>query len=359
MIKPRYVAAGLLLLALFLPATQGYGVTLRQKKAQVEDLKDRVARVQDRADQATEEYQDAQARLANTENELTASQTRLALATSQLAGLQKILDGRVDNLYRHGKIDVVEVIFGVRSFDEFLDRWEWLRRIGAQDAKLVTSVKLYRQQVQGETEQLRVLQARRRVELREAQAAATDLQARLGDLEDLYRKSKKQLAVLIKAEKERRARLAAARRAAAGNGLAADIPTPVNGYYFPVAGAHSFTNDWGEPRSGGRSHQGTDVFAAMGAPSVAVTGGMVHTEYNNGNAGHSVHLYGDDGVTYKYFHMSGFAVSGGRVKAGQVIAYVGDTGNAKGTPPHLHFEVHPGEGGPVNPYPFLQAWEAN
>lgn len=118
----------------------------------------------------------------------------------------------------------------------------------------------------------------------------------------------------------------------------------------PVTGARWF-NDWGFPRSGGRSHAGTDLFAARGTPVVApVTGTVEHIRGSVG--GLQFTLRGDDGVTYLGSHMDSFGAEG-RVTAGDVIGFVGDSGNAEGTDPHLHFQMHPGDGEAVNPYPSL------
>lgn len=118
----------------------------------------------------------------------------------------------------------------------------------------------------------------------------------------------------------------------------------------PVPGAR-FMNDWGFPRSGGRFHEGNDLFAPRGTPVYAtVTGTVVQTVGVMG--GNQVKLAGDDGVSYYYTHLHSFG-SKGRVSAGTVVGYVGSTGNAAGGPPHVHFEVHPGAGAAVNPYPRL------
>lgn len=118
---------------------------------------------------------------------------------------------------------------------------------------------------------------------------------------------------------------------------------------FPVAGGAGFTNDWAEPRSGGRSHLGNDLFAPEGTPLLAVDDGEIRfgTDPLGGNI---ANLYANDGTRYYYAHLIGF--EGGRrmVRAGDVIGYLGRTGNAVGTSPHVHFEVHPGGGAAVNPY---------
>jgi murein DD-endopeptidase MepM/ murein hydrolase activator NlpD len=126
-----------------------------------------------------------------------------------------------------------------------------------------------------------------------------------------------------------------------------------SGYVCPVTAHPSFTDTWGDPRPGGRRHQGTDVLAPYGSPVVAVTAGSIHTDYSSAG-GISLYLRGTDGDEYFYAHNSrNVARDGQHVAAGELIAYVGTTGNARGGPAHVHFERHPGGGRPVDPYPFL------
>ncbi len=121
----------------------------------------------------------------------------------------------------------------------------------------------------------------------------------------------------------------------------------------PVQGGVTVMNDWGFPRSGGRFHEGNDLFAPRGRAALAtVSGTVVQTVGRIG--GNQVKLFGDDGVHYYYTHLDGFGAQG-RVAAGAVVGYVGSTGNAAGGATHVHFEIHPGGGAAVNPYPRVAA----
>jgi peptidoglycan LD-endopeptidase LytH len=119
----------------------------------------------------------------------------------------------------------------------------------------------------------------------------------------------------------------------------------------PVTGTVSFRDDFGDPRSGGRTHQGVDILAPRWRSQVAVAGGTVDHRWDAGGGGNGVFLDADDGTRYVYWHLQAFEGSERRVAPGDVIGYTGDTGNATGT--HLHFEKRPNAGAAVNPYPML------
>lgn len=140
---------------------------------------------------------------------------------------------------------------------------------------------------------------------------------------------------------------------------------------FPVVGPVQFTDDFGAPRTG-HAHQGNDIMAPKRSLAVAVENGTVKFG-SGGTAGCYLYLYGANKTYYLYIHLNndltkrndnrGKCVpgvsfypglkNGQKVRAGEPIGYVGDSGDANGVAPHLHFEVHPRGGGAVSPYPYL------
>ena len=143
---------------------------------------------------------------------------------------------------------------------------------------------------------------------------------------------------------------------------------------FPVLGTVQFSDDYGAPRSQG-AHQGVDILAPRRALALAAEAGRVRFHTGSSRAGCMLYLDGRSGTTYLYIHLNndltegndnrggcvnGVAFprglrNGARVRAGQPIGYVGDSGDANGGSPHLHFERHPGGGHATNPYPYLLA----
>jgi len=140
---------------------------------------------------------------------------------------------------------------------------------------------------------------------------------------------------------------------------------------FPIVGAAAYSDDWGAPRGQGR-HAGNDIVTTWRSSAVAAEDGKIKFWTTSARAGCMLYLYGASGTTYLYIHLNndltakrdnqgtcvpGVAYAdglrnGARVKAGQQIAYNGDSGDAEGIY-HLHFEVHPNDGTDVDPFPYL------
>ena len=129
---------------------------------------------------------------------------------------------------------------------------------------------------------------------------------------------------------------------------------------FPIAGEAFFRDDFGEFRAGPpvHPHQGTDIWAAFDVPVRSPADGVVRFE-DAGLGGKAAYVTEADGTFYYLAHLSGFAsdlANGDLVRVGDIIGYNGDSGNAVGGPPHVHFEIHPWGGAAVNPKPFLDKW---
>lgn len=135
----------------------------------------------------------------------------------------------------------------------------------------------------------------------------------------------------------------------------------IRGFVFPVGEPYTFGDSWGFPRMTGtqyqHGHQGTDIMAPFDTPLYAVERGLISSMGTDILGGTKLWLKGQSGTYYYYAHLSAYAegvAQGSLVDAGDVIGFVGDTGNAKGGAPHLHFEVHPDGGQAVNPYGLLR-----
>ena len=143
---------------------------------------------------------------------------------------------------------------------------------------------------------------------------------------------------------------------------------------FPVAGPVTYVDDFGQARAGG-PHQGNDLMGVKKTPVVAVESGKVEFWTTSASAGCMLYLYGESGTMYEYIHLNNDVTmkndnrgkcvagtayakglkNGAHVQAGEIVGYLGDSGDANGIASHLHFEVHPNGGAAVSPYPYLQS----
>lgn len=289
--------------------------------------------------QAGKEYDEAYWRLDETDVRLKQIEEDIIGTEAELENSRALLNSRVARMYRTDAVDYIAVLFEANTFQEMATRIEFLQRVGNADAQVIEectalSAKLSRDRAALEDERA------------ERAAAVQGLAEQKASLESKLSAKKKEYEAV-------KAKLAAQARSSSSSGGSTAVAGP-NGMVFPVQGVHYYSDTWGASRSGGRrTHKGTDIMAPHGTPCVAVLSGTVRTK-SNALGGKTIWLTADNGWQFYYAHLQGYAVSGGRVQAGQVIGYVGSTGNASASAPHLHFQIHPGGGAPVNPYPYLR-----
>jgi murein DD-endopeptidase MepM/ murein hydrolase activator NlpD len=279
---------------------------------------------------------------------LNAAETALAKAEAEVARLRTQTDAAGAKL--RGALSRVRAFAVRRYIDSGQRAVEWLGEADASQAMRKQS--MLRLVLVGDADAVAEYRAARA----DLDAARTATEGRLAAQQDAVKRLRKEradiaaeLAKLAKAAQAAEARKkAAASRSATG---ATRTIAVTGNWTCPVAGPHAFSNDWHQPRSGGRLHQGNDILAPRGTPVVANVSGTVN-RHSSSLGGLSYYLRGDDGNTYYGAHLQSYAAQG-RVSIGTVIGYVGTSGNASGGPPHLHFEIHPGGGAAVNPYPTL------
>ncbi len=284
--------------------------------------------------EASAELDELQARIASTRDELVTIANRERELEAQAVATSAALQDRARSNFMHRDLNTLESILSAEGPDGALERAGLMAALSRRDATTIESAAALRTQM---------TQNRALLKAKDAELAGLEAQmvARSAELQRGFAAVSATYAEL-KTRKERQVTMA--------NGAQ-------NGIYACIfSGAHYFRDTWGAPRSGGRRHKGTDVFAPYNAPVYAFSNGVIQRLSNGGLGGIGLYLWGDDGVRYYYAHLSGYAPGtsvGDRVEAGQLLAYNGDSGNADRGAPHVHFQVHPGGGGPVNPYPWV------
>lgn len=316
---------------------------ISEKKEQARAAENKLKALQAELNRLTSELSQTQSKLAAVESKIRANQQQLAAAEAEYERWKGILSERVVAMYKERNVAALDVLLECDDFDTFINSYDFMTRIGNHDAEAIDATRSLMAEIRARRAELESAKA-------EYQAYSSSLQRQRASIQS---KLNEQKAIVAGLDRE----VAALLSTRYGGGSRGGAVTtwnigPVNGLYFPVAGPHSYVNDWGAPRSVGRTHKGCDIMANYGTPCVAITSGTVE-QRSGGNAGLYIFLHGDNGHLYYYMHLQGFAASG-RVSAGQIIGYVGDTGNARGCP-HLHFEWHPNHGPAVNPYPLLVA----
>jgi murein DD-endopeptidase MepM/ murein hydrolase activator NlpD len=332
----------------------------------IEEARRQRETLQGRLDAAAEELATVEARVGSLADEAAGLEDRRAALAATASEAEGRVAERVREMYKRGVDTPLLQLLSGDDATEALERAALAGQLLSADRVAIETAVAARRRASAVSEELArrledLADARRRQEdvlaaLQEDLEAARALEERLVE-EERRRQEEARRRVQEEAEARRRAAREAAQAEAAEQApTAPTAPAPTGGgRACPVAQPHSFTDTWGAPRSGGRSHQGVDVLAGYGTPVYAMVSGIWDAHAYGSSAGHWAILRGDDGHDYWYMHLQSHTVGdGARVGAGQQTGTVGDTGNAAGTP-HLHFEYHPGGGGPVNPYPITRA----
>lgn len=349
-------AVAFVVLAVLIVGTPAWSVTKRDVEnacaASAQALRD-LENAQAALETATAELNDVYSRVESvTAKEVTLRET-VDVHEAEIRETQGDVVDRAVEVYMGGGNDLQQVFFAAESVNQVLAAQEIVEAASESDVgaierlgALTSDTERLRGEVLDARDELRDLQAQMEVRAEELEAARNQAASAREKLSGRCA----ELKVQYDAEQAARAAAEAARRRGAAGGAGA-----IAGFICPVAGPVSFINDWGFPRSGGRTHKGTDMFAARGTKLVAVLDGTV--SFGSGSlGGKTVHLRAANGLRFYYAHLDGWAPgvsSGQRVSKGTVIGYVGDTGNARGGSPHLHFGITTNQS--VNPYPTVKA----
>ncbi len=322
--------------------------------AESEQALARVETGQARLDEAVAAYLDAAHRLEDAAFAEFGLRSDLDEQSRQVRTTRAEVSERAVELYMASASLSADALFAAPSLDAFLTGQKAVTAASEEDLALADDLEA----MSAEMDDLRAELTRASEELEvirdEMEAWASETQTLLNQALSAYWELSDECSRLYdeyQAEQRRLAAERAARAAGAAGGIPAEA-TP--GFLCPMSGPIAFINDWGFPRSGGRTHKGTDLFAPVGHPQVAVADGTVQL-LNGGLGGIGVWLNADYGIRYYYAHLNGYApglTDGQRVTTGDVIGYTGNTGNARTTPSHLHFGIKTADGW-VNPYPTL------
>ncbi len=295
--------------------------------------------------------------------DLQETRAALSAAQEQYQGLRDDLEQRARDAYISGPASGLEFLLGASSIADLSARMEYVNALSQEDADLATQVQNVRNTLAARKDEQQRLQERAARALRKVQAAEAALQAKLAEQQDALDVLNAQMAraeeLVKKLEKQYQQELAAL------TGL--DFHAGAILKVCPVGQPHAVYDGFGAPRYGGgyHPHAGDDIIAPQGTPIYATFEGYAQAGYN-GLGGYSVSVYGDLGYTYNA-HLIQPGLTG-NVSTGDVIGYVGATGDT--STPHDHFEWHPNVipsnwpespygysviGDAVNPFPLLSA----
>jgi murein DD-endopeptidase MepM/ murein hydrolase activator NlpD len=301
-------------------------------------------------EEAALDYEAALNEVERLERQQGRIQTYVDSHSEDLSAVQDQLEEQAVQMYMMGGFNNPGIIFSASSVDEVMTTSEFLSSATLGGQESINDLVAAKSELNRFQEDLDAVHG----ELKAAEAETLDILNRQEDAMEAEQAAYSKLEGRCKELTAQYEREQAEARARAAQRAAGSIQ--VGSFVCPFTpGRTSFIDSWGFPRSGGRRHKGVDMFAAYGEPMYAVQAGTARSS-SNSLGGITVHLSSDSGFRYYYAHLSDRAFSGTkRVAQGEVIGYNGNSGNARGTSPHLHFEIRPGGGGAVNPYPTVRA----
>lgn len=338
-----------------------------QQRARV--LRQKLDLLEEQAAASVAEFETIHEDLEQAVSDVFTAQSALDDAQAKNATVQDTADDRVRAIYKSGgRTAMYAAVLQANNPHEVLARVANISAIVNLDATTITRSQTAQRRARiavAKFEQATI--ARQQLEARAGEQSA-EIERLMAAQQEIVAGADAQVQALIEEqrrrealERQRAAEAEAARLAALSQSVSlGDLMNayqPAGGTYAcPTGGSVNFINSWHFARSGGRLHQGTDMFAPEGSGAYAVTDGVVDKWGNGGLGGITLWIRAANGDRYYYAHNAVNLVSvGTAVKAGQLVALVGRTGNAAATPAHIHFEAHPGGGAAANPYPFLAA----
>lgn len=310
-------------------------------------------------DRVNQLWLDAEAALASSQDAAADARERIADLEGELAAIRVRLNDRAASLFVAGGNPQAVALLTSDSVTDAADRLEFASAIAQQDSDLANQVSVQTQELAWQRERLTAAAEQQRDALADLKAQEDAIESKLAE----YQQRVSELEDKLAAEQAPPPSAGPSPNGGDPNGNGDDggggggnPNPPVIGsgaiQTCPVAGPNSFVDSFGDPRPGGRSHEGIDMIAARGTPVVAVHSGSVHRT-SSSIGGYGVVLSHDgssDWTFYTHFDSFGAYGEGAHVSAGSVIGYVGNTGT---TVYHLHFEYHPGGGAAVDPYSTL------
>lgn len=374
-VSPLFAAAVLLIFLLAVPlfsSASGASVkTLKErlaaKQAELNAAHAEYSKFQDELNVLAEKQNAAEVRMAQIEDAINGVENQIALAQKDMDIVQAQLAERLVSLYKDNYSSApvyLEILLEESDFVSVIQRFSMIGRMVSQDQELFEQVGSYLEKSQGREAEL----AQKKQEQAETMAELESLQAEMGEKFAVASSEYKRLTSQVlnlrdqvreaKAEAEAKAK-AKANKTNTSRSNYSGGRVQGGGFVFPVQGPHSFIDSWGAPRSGGRTHKGTDILAPRGTPVVACVSGTISrtNPKDTGLGGITVWLRGNNGYSYYYAHLDGIASgirAGTSVSAGQLLGWVGSTGNA-GSTNHLHFCSYTSSGVATNPYATLRA----